>query len=83
MAITKTVTLQRCETYPGTPADPSADPPVAEIFPRLMVCLTEVFDSASDDLLPVTATGVYHFEKGDGVTSMPALVQTIATAIWA
>jgi len=83
MAITKVVTLQRVETYPGIEADPSADPPIEATDPTLMVVLNETFNAASDPDLPVTATNVKHFNKGDDVTSMPALVQTIATAIWA
>ena len=87
MAITKTTTLQRIEVYPAsdsppTPGAPQPDPPVAS-DPRIMVCLTDVFDSPSDDTLPVVATAVFHFNKGDDVSDMPALVQTVAAAICA
>jgi len=83
LAITKVVTLSRCETFPGIPGDPDADPPVPDGTPTLNVILNETFNSDSDPDLPITATAVKRFSKGDDVSSMPTLVQTIATAIWA
>jgi len=83
MAITKTTTLQRIEVQPGSTNGPPGDPPPADPTPSMNCILQETFDSSTDDLLPVTATGVYHFEKGDDVSDMPALAQTVAAAIWA
>jgi hypothetical protein len=58
--------------------------------PTLMVVYNDLFDDADDEQLPVTATKVLHFSKyvedGGAATDMSgedALVQTIATAIWA
>jgi hypothetical protein len=52
-------------------------------YPTLMVVYNDLFDDADDEQLPVTATKVLHFNKGDDVSGEDQLVQTIATAIWA
>ena len=78
MAITLTRTVQRIETYPAME--------VAEgetTYPTLMVVYNDSFDDPDDEQLPVTATKVLHFSHGDDVSGEDALVQTIATAIWA
>tara|TARA_R110002167_G_scaffold81240_1_gene222557 strand:+ start:631 stop:897 length:267 start_codon:yes stop_codon:yes gene_type:complete len=88
MAITLTRTVQRVETYP--PMDSTAADDTNAKHPTLMVVYNDLFDDVSDDQLPVTATKVSHFSKyvedGGAATDMSgedALVQTIATAIWA
>lgn len=88
MAITLTRTVQRVETYP--PMDSTAADDTNAKHPTLMVVYNDLFDDVSDDQLPVTATKVLHFSKyvedGGDATDMSgedALVQTIATAIWA
>ena len=88
MAITLTRTVQRVETYPAMDST-AADDSNAK-YPTLMVVYNDLFDDVSDDQLPVTATKVLHFSKyvedGGDATDMSgedALVQTIATAIWA
>lgn len=78
MAITLTRTVQRIETYPAMEA-----PEGETTYPTLMVVYNDLFDDPSDDQLPVTATKVLHFSKGDDVSGEDDLVQTIATAIWA
>lgn len=83
MAITLTRTVQRIETYPAIPAMPNpegGDP--EQTYPTMMVVYNDVFDDPKDDQLPVTATKVMNFNKGDDVSKEDALVQTIATAIW-
>ena len=77
MAITLTRTVQRVETYPAQTAEEGQ-----ETFPTLMVVYNELFDDPKDDQLPVTATKVLHFSKGDDVSKEDQLVQTIATALW-
>ena len=86
MAITLTRTVQRIETYPAMTPEPEGE----ATYPTLMVVYNDLFDDANDDQLPVTATKVLHFSKyvedGGAATDMSgedALVQTIATAIWA
>jgi len=88
MAITLTRTVQRVETYPL--ADSTAADDTNAKHPTLMVVYNDLFDDVSDDQLPVTATKVLNFSKyvedGGDATDMSgedALVQTIATAIWA
>jgi hypothetical protein len=88
MAITLTRTVQRVETYPL--ADSTAADDTNAKHPTLMVVYNDLFDDADDEQLPVTATKVLHFSKyvedGGAATDMSgedALVQTIATAIWA
>ena len=88
MAITLTRTVQRVETYPL--ADSTAADDTNAKHPTLMVVYNDLFDDVSDDQLPVTATKVLNFSKyvedGGAATDMSgedALVQTIATAIWA
>jgi hypothetical protein len=78
MAITLTRTVQRIETYPAMEA-----PEGETTYPTLMVVYNDSFDDPDDEQLPVTATKVLHFNKGDDVSGEDALVQTIATAIWA
>ena len=78
MAITLTRTVQRIETYPAMEA-----PEGEATYPTLMVVYNDLFDDANDEQLPVTATKVLHFNKGDDVSGEDQLVQTIATAIWA
>jgi hypothetical protein len=78
MAITLTRTVQRIETYPAMEA-----PEGEATYPTLMVVYNDLFDDADDEQLPVTATKVLHFNKGDDVSGEDQLVQTIATAIWA
>jgi hypothetical protein len=78
MAITLTRTVQRIETYPAMEA-----PEGEATYPTLMVVYNDLFDDADDEQLPVTATKVLHFSKGDDVSGEDQLVQTIATAIWA
>ena len=51
-------------------------------YPTLMVVYNDSFDDPDDEQLPVTATKVVHFSKGDDVSGEDQLVQTIATAIW-
>ena len=81
MAITLTRTVQRVETYPL--ADSTAADDTNAKHPTLMVVYNDLFDDADDDQLPVTATKVLHFSKGDDMSNEDELVQTIATAIWA
>ena len=79
MAITLTRTVQRIETYPAVaPAEEGET-----TYPTLMVVYNDVFDDPDDEQLPVTATKVLHFNQGDDVSGEDALVQTIASAIWA
>lgn len=78
MAITLTRTVQRVETYPAAEPAPEGE----TTYPTLMVVYNDLFDDADDDQLPVTATKVLHFSKGDDMSNEDALVQTIATAIW-
>jgi hypothetical protein len=78
MAITLTRTVQRIETYPAMEA-----PEGETTYPTLMVVYNDSFDDPDDEQLPVTATKVIHFNKGDDVSGEDQLVQTIATAIWA
>jgi len=78
MAITLTRTVQRIETYPAMTPEPEGE----ATYPTLMVVYNDLFDDANDDQLPVTATKVLHFSKGDDVSNEDTLVQTIATAIW-
>ena len=78
MAITLTRTVQRIETYPAMET-----PEGEATYPTLMVVYNDLFDDADDEQLPVTATKVLHFNKGDDVSGEDQLVQTIATAIWA
>ena len=80
MAITLTRTVQRVETYPATP-DPMGGES-EKTYPTMMVVYNDVFDDPKDDQLPVTATKVMNFSKGDDVSKEDTLVQTIATAIW-
>jgi hypothetical protein len=82
MAITKTTTVQRVEVYPDD---------------RLMVVYNDLFDDPDDDQLPHESQRVVHLNKmtsttdGEGnvtetatdVAGHDALVQTIATAVWA
>ena len=82
------ITLQRVETYP--PMDSTSADDTNAKYPTLMVVYNDVFDDADDAQLPVTATKVLNFSKyvedGGDDTDMSgedALVQTIATAIWA
>lgn len=79
MAITLTRTVQRVETYPAMTPAPEGE----ETYSTLMVVYNDLFDDADDDQLPVTATKVLHFSKGDDMSNEDELVQTIATAIWA
>ena len=88
MAIEYTRTVQRVETYPAM--DSTAADDTNAKHPTLMVVYNDLFDDVSDDQLPVTATKVLNFSKyvedGGDATDMSgedALVQTIATAIWA
>jgi hypothetical protein len=78
MAITLTRTVQRIETYPAMEAAEGET-----TYPTLMVVYNDSFDDPDDEQLPVTATKVLHFSQGDDVSGEDALVQTIATAIWA
>ena len=78
MAITLTRTVQRIETYPAMTPAPEGE----ETYPTLMVVYNDLFDDADDDQLPVTATKVLHFTKGDDMSGQDDLVKTIATAIW-
>ena len=75
--ITLTRTVQRIETYPAL--TPQVD---RETFTTMMVVYNDLFDDAKDDQLPVTATKVLHFSKGDDMSGQDDLVKTIATAIW-
>lgn len=77
MAITLTRTVQRIETYPAT-----TPPEGEETFTTMMVVYNDLFDDADDDQLPVTATKVLYFTKGDDMSGQDDLVKTIATAIW-
>lgn len=78
MAITLTRTVQRIETYPAMEVSEGET-----TYPTLMVVYNDSFDDPDDEQLPVTATKVIHFNKGDDVSGEDQLVQTIATAIWA
>jgi len=83
MAISLTRTVQRIETYPKQ--EPMLNPDGKEpeaTYPTMMVVYNDVFDDPKDDQLPVTATKVINFSKGDDVSKEDTLVQTIATAIW-
>ena len=79
MAITLTRTVQRVETYPAMTPAPEGE----KTYSTLMVVYNDLFDDADDDQLPVTATKVLNFSKGDDMSNEDPLVQTIATAIWA
>lgn len=83
MAITLTRTVQRIETYPKQPPmpDPDGKEP-EETYPTVMVCYNDVFDDPKDETLPVTATAVMHFKKGDDVTKQDELVIKVCNAIW-
>jgi hypothetical protein len=77
MAITLTRTVQRIETYPAMEVSEGET-----TYPTLMVVYNDLFDDPDDEQLPVTATKVLHFSKGDDVSGEDQLVQTIAGAIW-
>ena len=78
MAITLTTTVQRVETYPAMTPAPEGE----ETFTTMMVVYNDLFDDADDDQLPVIASKVLHFSKGDDMSGQDELVKTIATAIW-
>ena len=83
MAISLTRTVQRIETYPKQEPMPNPDgKEPEETYPTMMVVYNDVFDDPKDEQLPVTATKVMNFSKGDDVSKEDTLVQTIATAIW-
>ena len=79
MAITLTRTVQRVETYPAVTSGEEGE----TTYPTLMVVYNDMFDDPNDDKLPVTANKVVHLSHGDDVSGEDALVQTIASAIWA
>lgn len=88
MAIKLTRTVQRVEIYPL--ADSAAADDTNAKHPTLIVVYNDTFDDTADATLPVTATKVLNFSKyvedgGDAtdMSAQDALVQTIATAIWA
>ena len=88
MAIKLTRTVQRVETYPAMDSTASDDSNAK--YATLMVVYNDTFDDTGDATLPVTATKVLNFSKyvEDGgaatdMTGQDALVQTIATAVWA
>lgn len=81
MAITLTRTVQRIETYPAMDAPETEGGETT--YPTIMVVYNDSFDDPNDEQLPVTATKVLHFSKGDDVSGEDELVQTICTAIWA
>ena len=64
MAITLTRTVQRIETYPAQPSMEESE----TTYPTLMVVYDDVFDDPDDEQLPVTASKVLHFNKGDDVS---------------
>ena len=85
MAITKVVTVNKIEVYPG---DSSKDAATNAAWPRILVETRIVLDDTTDAELPVTSykqTGLRKF-NGDGTaydtSGQDALVQTLATALW-
>jgi hypothetical protein len=88
MAISHTRTVQRVEVYPAQEEGAK---------PRLMVVYEYTFDDSEDSELPVVTSKVVHLsatvsttdEEGEtteietDISSHDALVQTIATAVWA
>ena len=94
MAITKTTSVQRIETYPQS--DSSAADTLNSGNPTVMVVYEDAMDDPSDNDLPVVATRVKHLYRytitvaDDGTESSAAtdvtgedqLVQDICGAIW-
>lgn len=88
MAISQTRTVQRVEVYPAQEESTK---------PRLMVVYEYTFDDTEDDQLPVVTSKVVHLaatvsttgeegtatETATDVSGHDALVQAIATAVWA
>jgi hypothetical protein len=88
MAISQTRAVQRVEVYPAQEEGAK---------PRLMVVYEYIFDDTEDDQLPVITSKAVHLsatvsttnEEGTttetpaDVSGHDALVQTIATAVWA
>lgn len=85
MAITKVVTVNKIEVYPG---DSSEDAPPNAQWPRMLVETKIVLDDTTDAELPVTTYKQTNLGKfnGDGTaydtSGQDALVQTLATALW-
>jgi hypothetical protein len=78
MAITVTRTIQRIETYPAIePMDEGVT-----THPTIMAVYNITTDDPNDKDLPVTATEVKHFSKGDDISKQDTLIVTIANAIW-
>ncbi len=78
MAITVTRTIQRIETYPAIEPMEEAEP----THPTIMAVYNVTTDDPKDEDLPVTATEVKHFSKGDDISKQDSLVIKIADAIW-
>tara|TARA_X000001382_G_scaffold124107_1_gene108407 strand:- start:130 stop:390 length:261 start_codon:yes stop_codon:yes gene_type:complete len=85
MAITKVVTVNKIEVYPG---DSSKDAATNAAWPRILVEARIVLDDTTDAELPVTSYKQTNLGKfnGDGTpydtSGEDALVQTLATALW-
>jgi len=77
MAITLTRTVQRIETYPAMEA-----PEGEATYPTLMVVYNDLFDDADDEQLPVTATKVLHFNKGDDVCKCRYKISRNRNLLW-
>ena len=78
MAITVTRTIQRIETYPAIEPMDEGEP----THPTIMAVYNITTDDPNDEDLPVTATEVKHFSKGDDISKQDPLVVKIADAIW-
>jgi hypothetical protein len=83
MTISLTRTVQRIETYPKQEPMPNPDGKEPEAtYPTMMVVYNDVFDDPKDEQLPVTATNVLNFSKGDDVSKEDPLVVAICNALW-
>lgn len=88
MAITKTTSVQRVETYP--PADSTAEDTVNAGNCSVMVVYFDSMDDPSDDDLPVVAERVkwiYRYTNDEDqtattITGEAQLVQDICGAVW-
>lgn len=86
MSITKTEELVTCIAYPAL--DSSAEPTTNDGNPTLQVAMNITFDDPDDFELPATSNHYYVISRFDkdgqptSVASQPALVKSIAEAIW-
>lgn len=77
MTIEVKKSIQRVEVYPGIE---DAEGEIQD--PTIMVVLNVETDDPNDDELPVIATSVKHYSKGDDVSELPPLVSEITSGIW-